>query len=88
MYVLEGDVRELKRAITVRSVRLLPAFDQYVVAATKHAEELMSGAFANRVYRPQGWLSAVLLVNGRIDGVWKHERKASAWSSPSSRSRR
>ncbi len=75
MYVLEGDVGELTRATTVRSVRLLPAFDQYVVAATKHAEELMPGAFANRVYRPQGWLSSVFLVNGRIDGVWKHERK-------------
>ena len=75
MYLRERDVRELSKATTVRSVRLLPAFDQYVVAATKHAEELMPGAFASRVYRPQGWLSAVLLVNGRIDGVWKHERK-------------
>jgi len=75
MYVLERDLRGLSKATTVRSVRLLPAFDQYVVAATKHAEELMPGAFASRVYRPQGWLSAVLLVNGRIDGVWKHERK-------------
>ena len=75
MYVLERDVRELTKAEPVHSVRLLPAFDQYVVAATKHPEELMPGAFANRVYRPQGWLSAVLLVNGRMDGVWKHERK-------------
>ena len=56
MYVLERDVHELSKATTVRSVRLLPAFDQYVVAATKHAEELMLGAFAARVYRQQGWL--------------------------------
>jgi hypothetical protein len=28
-----------------------------------------------RVYRPQGWLSPVLLVDGRIEGVWRHERK-------------
>ena len=75
MYVLERDVRELSKATAVRSVRLLPAFDQFVVAATKHAERLMPGAFANRVYRPQGWLSPVLLVHGRMDGVWKHERK-------------
>jgi hypothetical protein len=27
------------------------------------------------VYRPQGWLSPVLLVDGRIEGVWRHERK-------------
>ena len=29
---------------------------------------------AARVYRPQGWLSPVLLVDGRIAGVWSHER--------------
>ena len=28
-----------------------------------------------RVYRPQGWLSPVLLVDGQMAGVWKHERK-------------
>jgi hypothetical protein len=28
-----------------------------------------------RVYRPQGWLSPVLLVDGRMEGVWRHERK-------------
>jgi hypothetical protein len=26
-------------------------------------------------YRPQGWLSPVLLVDGRMEGVWRHERK-------------
>jgi hypothetical protein len=30
-----------------------------------------------RVYRPQGWLSPVL-VDGRIAGVWSHERRGSA----------
>ena len=31
-----------------------------------------------RVYRPQGWLSPVLLVDGRIEGVWSHEHKRGA----------
>jgi hypothetical protein len=26
-----------------------------------------------RVYRQQGWLSPVLLVDGRMAGVWAHE---------------
>jgi hypothetical protein len=30
-----------------------------------------------RVYRPQGWISPVILVNGRMAGVWKHERRGS-----------
>jgi hypothetical protein len=58
-----------------RTVRLLPAFDQYVITATLQAEHLMPGPFKDRVYRPQGWLSPVLLVGGRIDGVWRQEVK-------------
>jgi hypothetical protein len=55
-----------------RSVRLLPAFDQYVVGASWHAEHLLPGDLRSRVYRPQGWISPVLLVNGRMEGIWRH----------------
>jgi hypothetical protein len=34
-----------------------------------------SGAFRDRIYPPQGWISPVLLVDGRLDGTWGHERK-------------
>jgi hypothetical protein len=63
------------RAGGSRTVRLLPAFDQYVVTATVHAEHLLPGPFKARVYRPQGWLSPVLLVGGRMEGVWRQETK-------------
>lgn len=56
-------------------VRLLPAFDHYVVAATAHAAGLLPGDFRHRVYRPQGWLSPVVLVGGRMDGVWSQTVK-------------
>jgi hypothetical protein len=46
-----------------------------VVTATLQAERLMPGPFKARVYRPQGWLSPVLLVGGRMDGVWRQEPK-------------
>ncbi|WP_433263506.1 winged helix DNA-binding domain-containing protein [Actinosynnema sp. CS-041913] len=59
----------------VAGVRLLPAFDQYVVAASRHAEHLLDGGSPARVYRPQGWLSPVLLVDGLMAGVWSAERK-------------
>jgi len=67
-----GQVRELPPS---RSVRLLPAFDQYVVGASWHAEHLLPGDFRRRVYRLQGWISPVLLVNGRMEGIWRHEVK-------------
>ena len=76
-WMLAEDAREASDAAVTRSVRLLPGFDQYVVAASCHVERLLPGALRNRVFRPQGWISPVLLVNGRILGVWRHEIKGS-----------
>jgi hypothetical protein len=61
------------RDVRPRSVRLLPAFDQYVIGASRHAEHLLPAGLRSRVYRPQGWVSPVLLINGKMEGVWRHE---------------
>jgi len=57
------------------SVCLLPAFDQYVVTAPRKASPVIPAGAVRRVYRPQGWLSPVLLVDGRFAGTWRHERR-------------
>jgi uncharacterized protein YcaQ len=72
-YLLAADLAGLRGAAASRSVRLLPAFDQYVVTATRQADHLLPGPFKDRIYRPQGWLSPVLLVGGRMDGTWRQE---------------
>jgi hypothetical protein len=74
-YALAADLPGLAGARGTRTVRLLPAFDQYVITATLQAEHLMPGPFKAHVYRPQGWLSPVLLVGGRMDGTWRQEAK-------------
>ncbi|MBB5955845.1 hypothetical protein FHS29_002426 [Saccharothrix tamanrassetensis] len=74
-WVRTDSITALREAGPVTGVRLLPAFDQYVVAATRHAEHLLAGGTPDRVYRPQGWLSPVLLVDGLMAGVWSAERK-------------
>ena len=56
-------------------VRLLPGFDMWVIGAARDAAALLDPAEKKRVYRNAGWISPALLVNGRIEGVWKHERK-------------
>jgi uncharacterized protein YcaQ len=77
-WMLAADARKACEASPPRSVRLLPAFDQYVVGASRHAHHLLPGEDLRiRVYRPQGWISPVLLVNGRMEGVWRHEVKGS-----------
>ena len=74
-WMLTADARRVRDLPLNRSVRLLPGFDQYVVTAACHTEHLMPGDFRGRVFRPQGWISPILLVNGRMDGVWRHEIK-------------
>jgi uncharacterized protein YcaQ len=78
MWMLAANVERAARANPGKGVRLLPGFDQYVIAATRHAEHLIAGdgdALKPLVYRPQGWISAVVLVDGRMAGVWRFERK-------------
>ena len=73
-WMLAVDGQEARDLPPVRSVRLIPAFDQYVIGASRHAEHLLPGDLRSRVYRQQGWISPVLLVNGLIHGVWHQEK--------------
>lgn len=68
--VLRQDCEQLMNANLREPVlRLLPGFDPYLLA---HAEKnhLVDDAFYKRVYRNQGWISPVVLLNGRIIGIW------------------
>jgi hypothetical protein len=76
-WMLGRDVRAALRAEPVKTVRLLPAFDQYVFAAgMRSARVLPSDGYHSRVYKTQGWFAPVLLVDGRMEGVWKFVRRA------------
>jgi winged helix DNA-binding protein len=74
-WMLTEHVPEVEVAEPSGVVRLLPAFDHYVVAAPRDHEGVLLEPLKSRVYRPQGWLSPVLLVDGRMEGLWRHERK-------------
>jgi winged helix DNA-binding protein len=74
-WMLAEHIPEVEVAEPSGVVRLLPAFDHYVVAAPRDREAVLPEALKSRVYRPQGWLSPVLLVDGRMEGLWRHERK-------------
>jgi hypothetical protein len=74
-WMLAEHVTEAEKAEPSGVVRLLPAFDHYVVAAPRDREAVLPEGLKSRVYRPQGWLSPVLLVDGRMEGLWRHERK-------------
>ena len=69
-WMLGADVEACEAAAPSGVVRLLPAFDQYVVAAPRDERACPEPA---RVYRPGGWFSPVLLVDGVMAGVWARE---------------
>lgn len=51
-------------------VRLLPAFDPYVVGGLRQLDAVATGNPA-LISRPQGWVSPALVVDGRIEGTWE-----------------
>jgi hypothetical protein len=76
-WMLRADLDALTASSKLRSVRLLPAFDPYVVGSRPRGH-FVSPADEPRVFRPQGWMSPVVLVDGRAAGVWSHERRGKA----------
>jgi hypothetical protein len=56
----------------MNSVHLLPYFDVYLLAH-RFKEHFLKPQFYKHVYRNQGWISPVVLINGEIAGVWTYK---------------
>jgi hypothetical protein len=76
-YALATDLPDIEASSLGRSVNLLPAFDQYVIASPRNQSRVIPDGTLKRISRNQGWFSPVLLINGQMAGVWRHERKGS-----------
>lgn len=81
-WMLARDVGEMASSRPPHTARLLPAFDPWVIGAligqptaSRCAELLLGPGQRTRIFSAQGWVSPVLLVDGRMAGVWKHVRK-------------
>jgi DNA glycosylase AlkZ-like len=73
--VLREDLDELAQAEFERPlVRLLPYFDSFLLGH-KEREHLVAMTHRPNVYRPQGWIAPVVLVDGRVTAVWEHVRE-------------
>jgi hypothetical protein len=51
-------------------IRLLPYFDTFLLGH-KERDHLVSAGQRPSVYRAQGWIAPVVLVSGRVVGVWE-----------------
>jgi hypothetical protein len=69
---LRSTLEPMQQLEPLATVRLLPLFDAYTLGLGRDVEPLLPQAYKRLVFRPQGWISAVVLVNGAIQGVWQH----------------
>jgi Winged helix DNA-binding domain len=72
-HLLREDIRVLRRTPKECScIRLLPSFDTYLLGH-RAKDHLVSVKHYKRIYRNQWWISPVVLIHGRIAGVWSHK---------------
>ena len=73
LLLLREDIKALQAASSeMNSVHLLPYFDVYLLAH-RFKEHFLKAQFYKRVFRNQGWISPVVLINGEIAGVWSYK---------------
>ncbi|MGB8130711.1 MAG: winged helix DNA-binding domain-containing protein [Candidatus Angelobacter sp.] len=73
LLLLREDLKILQSAsLEMNSVHLLPYFDVYLLAH-RFKDHFLKPQFYKRVYRNQGWISPVVLINGEIAGVWSYK---------------
>ena len=72
-FLLRKDVAVLNSSPAVKaSIRLLPNFNAYLLAH-REKDHLLSAKHYKRVYRNQGWISPVVLIDGAIAGIWSYK---------------
>jgi hypothetical protein len=69
-FLLAADLDGLRRQRPITEVRLLPGFDQYVLAAARDIEALVPAARRADVFRTAGWISPIIVRGGAVVGTW------------------
>jgi hypothetical protein len=47
----------------------------YVLTQSRNIEAMLDMEHKGKVFRPAAWVSAVVLVDGRVEGVWVYETR-------------
>ena len=70
-FVRTNDLAVLERQKPFRGVRLLPGFDPFINELPRRVESVLPVAHHGDVYRTAGWVTPLVLVDGRIAGTWE-----------------
>jgi hypothetical protein len=71
LQILSADLRSLASPKAGLSVQLLPNFDPYLMGHSKR-DHLFDPEHRSKVSRVAGWISPVVLADGRVLGTWSH----------------
>jgi len=72
---LRSTLEPMQHFETSGVIRLLPLFDAYPLGIGRDVEPLLPKKFIRKVFRPQGWITAVVLIDGYMKGVWDYKTK-------------
>jgi hypothetical protein len=70
--ILAADLPKLAKSKTTTFVNLLPLFDPYLMGHSSR-DHLFDAVYRPRVSRTSGWISAVVLIEGRVVATWTHK---------------
>ncbi len=79
LYVPVDNLSDLEHTEAVPLVRLLPKFDALIMGH-RDKTRFMDEATRKRVFLPTAEVSATVLVDGRVEGVWTLKKNGDAWS--------
>jgi Winged helix DNA-binding domain len=69
--VRTADVEDLASVEPFRGVRLLPGFDPFINELPRRVDSVLPVAHHDDVYRTAGWVTPLVLVDGRMAGTWE-----------------
>ncbi len=72
-YARACDADGIATALPFSEVRLLPAFDQYVLGAGTNNAQLIPAHRRQLISRAAGWISPVVVAEGLVAGTWDVE---------------
>ncbi|WP_232665946.1 winged helix DNA-binding domain-containing protein [Pseudonocardia sp. TRM90224] len=70
LHARTADLDELASTRPAGRVRLLPAFDQYVLGPGTSDKQIIEPARRPLISKAAGWISPVVVVDGRVAGTW------------------
>jgi hypothetical protein len=65
------DVAALEAVSPEHEVRLLPGFDPFTNELPRHVESVLGEARHDLVHRTAGWVTPVVVMDGRVGGTWE-----------------